>query len=77
MPRHGGYLRRKLDAEVQPGVTKFCPRCERVRPIEDYQKNASNPDGLQTYCRDCQNAVSRQSKQATKEYQKARLQHGL
>lgn len=32
---------------------KRCPDCKLDRPITDYGRNASLPDGLQFYCKDC------------------------
>ena len=34
--------------------TKLCPRCERILPLDSFNKNSSRPDGLQAYCKDCQ-----------------------
>ena len=33
---------------------KFCRRCEKVLPLDAFNRNKSNPDGLQDWCRPCQ-----------------------
>jgi len=33
--------------------TKHCSRCERTKPMSDFQKNRKRKDGLQTYCKAC------------------------
>ncbi len=35
-------------------MPKWCPRCERFRPPEQFPKNKSNRDGLDSYCTSCQ-----------------------
>lgn len=32
---------------------KHCPRCNRDKPSEEFGKNRSSKDGLQTYCKSC------------------------
>ena len=34
---------------------KECPKCEQTKPFEEYQKRTASPDGLQYYCKTCQN----------------------
>lgn len=33
---------------------KRCSKCEAVKPLEDFNRNAARSDGAQTYCRDCE-----------------------
>ena len=46
---------------VGPGE-KWCRRCETVKPSAAFAVNVRRPDGLQTYCRECQ-AADYRSKQ--------------
>lgn len=32
---------------------KTCSKCNIEKPLEDFNKNASKKDGLQSFCRDC------------------------
>lgn len=32
---------------------KFCFRCKKERPLEEFSKNSTKKDGLQTWCREC------------------------
>lgn len=36
-----------------PAGAKWCPRCTRVKPHAAYWANATRPDGLQDYCKQC------------------------
>jgi hypothetical protein len=33
---------------------KRCPRCDEVKPGEEFGKNSARPDGLQSICKPCQ-----------------------
>ena len=35
-------------------TTKFCSRCEKTKPLTDFNRNKTSRDGVQTYCRECQ-----------------------
>ena len=41
------------DEDLVDDGLKTCRKCGRVLPKENFSKNASSPDGLQTTCRDC------------------------
>jgi hypothetical protein len=41
-------------------ATKYCPRCKLVKSINDFRKSKSKWDGLQTYCKLCQNEIKKQ-----------------
>lgn len=51
--------------------TKLCPACGEELPRSEYHKKASSPDGLQPYCKACNNSFLRgwrgagEKKQAT------------
>jgi hypothetical protein len=36
-------------------ISKVCPSCNLDKPTEDFNKAANRRDGLQVYCRKCQN----------------------
>lgn len=40
---------------------KECPRCKEVKPVLAFGVNSRNPDGLNTYCRDCKNTMARET----------------
>ena len=42
--------------------TKFCAGCGQDVPIDQWQKNSHQPDGLQTRCRGCQTESVRKSR---------------
>lgn len=43
---------------------KFCVHCQRTRDIKEFGSNKSRPDGLTSYCKDCNREIS-------KEYQRS------
>lgn len=38
-------------ADDQP--SKFCPKCESVKPVSEFWKNRKRNDGLCSWCKDC------------------------
>jgi hypothetical protein len=38
---------------------KPCPRCDTVKPREQFYRNAANKDGLSGYCKVCQAEMDR------------------
>lgn len=36
-----------------PEGMKWCPKCETIKPLDDFGKNRSTHDGKQNYCRTC------------------------
>lgn len=34
-------------------ANKLCGRCQQVKPVEAFSKNRNRPDGLQSYCKEC------------------------
>lgn len=36
-----------------PGLFKKCPDCKLLKPVSDFSRNSSRPDGLQFYCKEC------------------------
>lgn len=50
---------------------KYCPKCEKTKDKKDFYKNSSKADGLQSYCKICQAANSRDwEKRNRKQYLK-------
>lgn len=33
--------------------TKQCAKCDEIKPLEAFYRNASRPDGRYEYCKDC------------------------
>lgn len=42
---------------------KRCPRCGEEKPLGSYYRDASSPDGRQSYCSDCEKEISRMNSQ--------------
>ena len=52
-------------------ATKVCPLCSEEKCTSDYNKNKSRKDGLQAYCRPCNQLYKRQQRStSTKAYEK-------
>jgi transcriptional regulator with XRE-family HTH domain len=48
---------RETLADSSPSTHKFCPKCKKAKRREDeWGKNKSSADGLQSWCKDCQRA---------------------
>lgn len=43
-----------------PIVSKTCSKCKRLLPATAFYKDASRPDGLSFYCRECYYKVNGQ-----------------
>lgn len=39
---------------------KTCPRCGELKPVTDFPRNRSRPDGRGAYCRPCHAGVFRE-----------------
>ena len=52
-------LEPKEDDETELGIidlvkgTKWCPRCKKHRPLDDFNRNRARYDGRDSWCRDC------------------------
>jgi len=46
--------------------TKRCPRCDTDKPLSEFAKNRSRPDGLQNYCKKCASLAVQMSKRNTR-----------
>src|SRR5437588_1831019 len=55
---------------------KRCPRCEESLPLSDFGGSRARKDWLNHYCKRCIRQKISLSRQALREYKKARVKHG-
>lgn len=49
-----------MEMEQQENIqTKECKCCHRTLPITEFYKKSGTPDGLQYYCKECQNKFNK------------------
>lgn len=65
-----------LAAEVTEIELKRCPRCEESLPLSEFGVCRARQDGLNLYCKRCIRQKIAISRQALREYKKARVKHG-
>lgn len=65
-----------LLAEVSEIELKRCPRCEEPLPLSEFGVCRARKDGLNLYCKRCIRQKISLSRQALREYKKARGKHG-
>ena len=65
-----------LLAEVIEIELKRCPRCEEALPLSEFGVCRARKDGLNLYCKRCIRQKISLSRQALREYKKARGKHG-
>ena len=65
-----------LLAEVSEIELKRCPRCEESLPLSEFGICRARKDGLNLYCKRCIRQKIAVSRQALREYKKARVKHG-
>ncbi len=65
-----------LLAEVTEIELKRCPRCEESLPLSEFGVCRARKDGLNLYCKRCIRQKITLSRQALREYKKARGKHG-
>ena len=65
-----------LLAEVTEIELKRCPRCEESLPLSEFGVCRARKDGLNLYCKRCIRQKIALSRQALREYKKARGKHG-
>lgn len=41
-------------------MSKTCTKCDKQKPLEDFNKQKASPDGHRSYCRSCQSELSKQ-----------------
>lgn len=51
---------RDQDEETPVTTSKTCSRCKETKPVDQFGKNKSTPDGLSYYCKACQKARYRE-----------------
>lgn len=44
----------RKDDKKSTVVDKYCPKCNEIKPAEEFNKNSNSGDGLQKVCRECQ-----------------------
>ncbi len=64
-----------LLAEVTEIELKRCPRCEESLPLSEFGVCRARKDGLNLYCKRCIRQKIAMSRQALREYKKARGKH--
>lgn len=47
-------------------MTKYCPKCGRILPVDCFHKKTKSPDGLQDECKECKKAANQKSYQTKK-----------
>jgi len=65
-----------LLAEISEIELKRCPRCEESLPLSEFGICRARKDGLNLYCKRCIRQKIALSRQALREYKKARVKHG-
>lgn len=65
-----------LPAHVSEIQLKRCPRCEESLPLSEFGVCRARKDGLNLYCKRCIRQKIALSRQALREYKKARVKHG-
>ena len=66
-----------LLAEVTEIELKRCPRCEEPLPLSEFGVCRARKDGLNLYCKRCIRQKIALSRQALREYKKARGKHSI
>jgi hypothetical protein len=66
-----------LLAEVTEIELKRCPRCEESLPLSEFGVCRARKDGLNLYCKRCIRQKIAVSRQALREYKKARGKHNI
>jgi len=65
-----------LLAEISEIELKRCPRCEEALPLSEFGVCRARKDGLNLYCKRCIRQKISLTRQALREYKKARGKHG-
>ncbi|MEV5572026.1 endonuclease VII domain-containing protein [Spirillospora sp. NPDC052269] len=72
--RNAGSHRKKAAAEgrevkefqrrrIVPDGMKYCPRCERTKPVEDFARNRARSTGIAQYCKPCYNRIIKENRE--------------
>lgn len=48
--------------QQQDTQMKECKHCHRTLPVTEFSKNSRTSDGLQCYCKHCQNEINKASR---------------
>lgn len=52
-PRSGGLI-----SSPEGEFSKKCPVCEKVKPVSEFNRNKAKPDGIESWCRNCNRKTS-------------------
>lgn len=52
-------MQRRLPFDELPEPTKRCSRCKVVKPASAFHRDRTRSDGIQNYCRDCNNTAAK------------------
>lgn len=61
--RHKHWARAELyreRGEILPREGKWCTKCKRQRPLEDFSRDKQQRDGLRAICRECSSAAGKE-----------------
>lgn len=63
-------VRRKKEAQIVKAATekKYCPRCGRILPIDNFNKSTTTKDGLWVYCKECTSEMTKKKVEAIKTF---------
>jgi len=61
--RKGGPRKRYPRGLIVPDGQKWCPDCGVVQELSAFGRNAGNKSGVNSYCKPCHNARTRQSRE--------------
>lgn len=53
-------LEKKLYEQLLTNGLKYCPNCEKIKPITDYTRDPTKKSGLNTYCAQCKREAMRE-----------------
>jgi 5-methylcytosine-specific restriction endonuclease McrA len=63
----------KMLPDYDTATSRRCPKCKKVLPREDFHKNRSNFDGLNSYCKVCYKSNFRIRKEGKRQNLKSRV----
>jgi hypothetical protein len=49
----------RKESNIKIPISKSCPKCEKIKPSNDFNKTKSNKDGLAIYCRKCNSNINK------------------
>jgi hypothetical protein len=61
--REGRVISHRAPNVAAPEGMKHCPDCATIKPLDDFVRNRSTASGYGPYCKPCQNARARESRE--------------